>query len=720
MRIPAPLLAVLTASFLLPATASAVTPEQLVETANRLDTRRLDTSQRLPAQGQVLQRTTFKATFSEGSFFPIRREDNRVVGMIFDGLGEVQFTPPEGTEREGWDRMTEGADTRMAFGAAHLSFTDATLLDLTESAEWIEEKDTTGKSFRIFEARRGLHEDPRWSRWNPGLLTDQLMDLMGGGHVGGHLLAEFRPAGKGARSWISALENPRGALLPGEAQAIFQVKADGDSPPRIDILSSWGKSPEAVMHFDVVSTSIDINFPTSRPALRKLSVAEVSAELQLVSLGVGGPLKAVILELEGERRFCEASSQSGRLKIKRVVDGEGRGLGAVHRGNRLFIPLAKALAQGETVTIRIDYEGPMTEGSGDFTLFKALGPWAWYPRNLYPDRFGSRVEAHMPRYLRAVAPGALEEERLEKDGWHFVFAEPSGVANLTLVVGDLIRSPDKEHGEAPKIIIWKQKGDEKYLDNASRSSRKMVDFVSQVWGPYPYSTLHVVDHWNRPLGNWEIGETGGSWTCVPPNQTRAWQGFVDAPSGVILDGSPVTAPAEDLNEAKALNRLFVTPVAVNSFIDVVTITRQWWGHMVLPRSERDLWIGEAIALWTGGIFTRAAMGKEAFKERMEIQRELMTDSIDEAGPLARGSLLGRQFAPQVWGRGPSSMVWLADRMGPKVFFNAFNGLLNRSSMAGIDTKTLLETIATHTDSSVADQFRLYIEDNTLPTVEYSS
>ena len=58
--------------------------------------------------------------------------------------------------------------------------------------------------------------------------------------------------------------------------------------------------------------------------------------------------------------------------------------------------------------------------------------------------------------IDGLAPSAsdLQEERKEKDGWHFVFSEPSGVSNLTLVVGDLLRAPDEDHGANPKIIVY--------------------------------------------------------------------------------------------------------------------------------------------------------------------------------------------------------------------------------------------------------------------------
>jgi len=715
----------LTAVLLAPCIAGGVTPEEVVATAERLDSGKLDTQRSFTAEGQNLEREGFVSTFTEGRFFPIVRDDGRVVGLVFDGKGDVEFRPPEGLERQGWDHLTDNLATTMPFSAAYFRFTDGTLLDLQGERPWEDVKDSSGANYRLFAARSGLYEDPRWSRYNPHLVTDQLMDLLGGGHVGGHLLAEFRLAGPGVTTWVSALQNPRGALVVGEKNAIFRPLSDGDAPPEVDILASWGESEHAGMPFDVASTDIDITFPTRTRGDRNMVDAEVTAKLDIVSLGQDGPLKALVFELEPERLLCTAQSDLDRIKLTKVVDDKGRSLGAVHRGNRVFIHLAEPVERGQSLQVEISYRGPMTQGikaAIPDVYFSELGPWAWYPRNVHPDRFASRVEVHLPRYMRAVAPGNLDEERKEKDGWHFVFSEPSGVANLTLVVGDLLRTPDEDRGANPKIIVWYALGQEKEIKGAVEPVRQMVDFVSSVWGPYPYSTLHVVENRPSPALNWQMSgdSLSGQWSCLPPAQVQPWQGWAEGPSAMLLSSSPTTAPSKTLIEAKALDQLFVNPVEVSSYNRIVDLTRQWWGHMVPPRSARDLWITEALAAWTGTVFVRAGVGAEAFKERLETQRRLMNEASGESAPLARGSLLGREFAPQVWGRGPLAFLWLADRVGIKVFFNALNGLINRASGQGITLDLLAETLATYSDSAVADQFRFFAEYNDLPSVEYST
>jgi len=703
--------------------AAAVDPEVVVETAGRLDSRSLDVARAFVADGQVLDRPGLQAVFEEGRFFPIVRSDDRVVGLLFDGVGHVRYSPPAGVETDAWQAGTDNAPLETAIGAAVLRFSDATLDDLQGERAWADASDPTGAAFRTFEARTGLLDDPLWTRWAPNLTIDQLLDLYGGGHVGGHLLADFRLAG--GASWTSYLHNPRGALIPGETTALFEVRRLGGAPPELDVLASWGASPEAAQTYDVATTSVDVTFPTRGKGNRNLVDADVVATIELVAIRADAPLKAVVFELEDQRLLCTAESDRPRIKVTRVVDGDGNSLAAVHRGSRLLIPLAKAVEPGGAVTLEITYGGAMTqgvpvEGSPD-TYNTPLGPWAWYPRNPHLDRFGSRVEVHLPRYLRAVAPGNLVEERKEKEGWHFVFEEPSGVRNLTLVVGDMIGNKESDQGSNPRIMVWFGSGLDKQLPNAAVPIRGMIDFIASIWGPYPYTTLHVVENVPYPAANWSSsGAESGSWSCTPPGQTEAWQGWTEGPTGMVLSSSPTTAPTRTLPESRVFDRLLVNPVESAKYNRFADLTRQWWGHMVPPATARDTWIGEAMVHWTSLLFARAGIGEAAMKERVALMRREMADSAGETAPLAVGERLGPGFAPQVWGRGPLLVSWLVERMDAHVFKTMMTSLINRGAAEGVSTEQLVDIVTSVSDSGTADQLLQTITSNRLPEVTWNS
>ena len=105
---------------------------------------------------------------------------------------------------------------------------------------------------------------------------------------------------------------------------------------------------------------------------------------------------------------------------------------------------------------------------------------------------------------------------------------------------------------------------------------------------------------------------------------------------MVLSVSPTTAPAVDIEEARAYDRLLVDPMESAKYLRVIDLTRQWWGHMVPPASYRDAWIGEAMASWTGLVFIQAAVGLGALKDRLDTMHDLMVDGSRQSPPRRSG------------------------------------------------------------------------------------
>jgi len=697
---------------------AAVSPEQVYETAQRLDTRALDPARSFPATGQVLRRDGLVATFEDGVFHPVVRDDGKVIGLVFEGHGNAEFLIPRGPETSGWQTLTDFSSMLQEFTACYLRFTDGTGRELRGDAEWTDVGDADGSAFRLFEQRTARLEDPLWTRTNPQLVVDQLVDLYGGGHVGGHLLAEFKV---GNNNWLSYLHNPRGALMPGESTAVYTLRSTGQVPPEINVLSSFGTSEESQAHFDVASIDMDVHFPTAKGG-RDLVRVNASAKLDLVNVRPY-PMKGVVLELESQRLLCNAQPDDLKIKVTGARDGAGNQLGAIHRGDRLFIPLHDAVAYGESVSLTLEWGGPMTQGlvaQQPDIYYSEIGPWAWYPRNPHPDRHGSTVRLHLPRFLRGIAPGDLTEERLEKDGWHFTFQEPSGVRALGLVVGDLVRAKDVDHGSNPKIITWFGSTEQEALPNSAKNARGMLETVSGLWGPYPYSTLHVIENLSFPAGNWSVGVDGegGRWSCVPPEQTQPWQGFVEGPSGMLLAAFPTTAPSRDITEARGYDRLVVDQLEPTRFLRTADLARQWWGHLVPARTYRDVWINEAFAQWTALLVIQTGVGRDALKQRLNAMRVLLNEAQTVSPPLAHGERLGRSFHAQAWTRGPLLVSWLVDRLGSRPFGNMINSLIRRGAGPGVSQELLYDVVKEVGGGQMLEQLRRTVETNDLPEVEY--
>lgn len=701
-----------------PSTASALDPVVVFETAKKLETFSLDADESFAADGQLLEREGLVARFSEGTFRALKRDDGRIIGLVFEGAGELEARIPAGDETASWQGWTDFSPLAQPFNAAYLRFSDFTADDLQGERAWSASADADGSAFRVVENRTALLDEPQWTRRAPALLMDRLMDLYGGGAVGGHLLAEFRLAGDGPATWLSYYHNPRGALMQDETTAWYRARRRGGAPPLLTVLASWGQ-PAVGAQYDVGFTDLDVTMPTKGG--RDVSHVVVKAELGLVALDPHG-VKAVMLELESQRKLCLAQPDSPYIKVKKVTDQDGNSLAAVHRKNRLFIPLGRTLQRGDPINLTIEYEGPMTQGiptGPPDTMFSELGPWAWYPRNPRLDRFASKVSLHLPRFIRGVAPGDLTEEREEKDGWHYTFEEAGGVRNLVVVVGDFVKTKDKFQGANPRVIAWIPRDQQETVTDVTESTRNMLNVIGGMWGPYPYSTLHIVGNSGYPFNNWQFDGDGaaGNWQCLPNDYAHPWEPYVDRPSGMLL-GSVISPPSFDVIEERLLENLLTVGVSVGSYIQFVELARQWWGHMVPPKTYRDLWITEALAGWTGLVFLQAGVGMAAVKEKGRTLKDLSAEGQQAGLPLSLGARLDRAFLFQGWGRGTLVMNTLISEVGGTAFLQAINTLINRTSGPGISTEVFVETMEAIGSERVAEVIEAGVKTTALPRIEY--
>lgn len=683
---------------------AAVDPAQVQQTAAKLRERTLDTKRSFPAEGQVLERDGLLATFVSGTFLPVVRRDGRVVALVFEGEGALEALIPGGDELASWQRGTKQSSPAQDFTGAVLFATDGALSDLQGERVFGPGSDPTGSIFRSWEARRSLIEGERWTRHHPAFVADQMLDLYGGGSDGGFLWAEFRTT---SGPWLSYHHNPRGSVWLDDTTTWMTLRPRSDAPPEANVLASWGTPVKGARRFDVRATRLDVQFLVPRPTVRSLNDARILAELDVVALDA--PLRSFVLELEPERTLCREQSDRGDFELLSAKDTQGRPLALVQDGAALVVVLPEAVPPGEMATVHISYEGAVTQGVPynvgstpiPDALFSELGPWAWYPRSPFPDRFASRVAVHLPRYVRAVATGALVESREEKDGWHYTFEEPAGVRRIVLSAGDYVMTREEDRGAEPAIVHWYARAEEKRLIDKDASARRMVGILAGAWGPYPYSTLHVVQNRAFPAVAWQMGDgaSSGSFSCTPPGLEHPFQSFVETGSGVLYEQLPTTTPSTEVTEAAAYDRLFVDSNDASSFRVAMDLARQWWGHLGPAATYRDLWVTESIAAASAFSIVQGASGRPGLAERLQTARLLAKDGAHDGPPPSLGGRLGRHFPFQVWGRGALLVQRVLARPDGRAMLSAMRLLLDRGAGAGIRESMFVEAVASVSESA---------------------
>jgi hypothetical protein len=162
----------------------------------------------------------------------------------------------------------------------------------------------------------------------------------------------------------------------------------------------------------------------------------------------------------------------------------------------------------------------------------------------------------------------------------------------------------------------------------------------------------------------------------------------------MLVGAVTSPPAFDVIESRFMERYASEGLSVGALLQFMDLSRQWWGHMVPPKTYRDLWITEAIVGWTGLMYVRSAVGKGGLKEKTRLLRDLAVEGHQLNLPLALGARLDRDFLFDGWGRGPLLINALIDELGGAPFGRTMNTLVNRASGPGVSYEVLLDSLRT--------------------------
>jgi len=352
-----------------------------------------------------------------------------------------------------------------------------------------------------------------------------------------------------------------------------------------------------VIHYDVeLSLSDDTDWIAGTARLRVRAEAAGADELVLDFTG---------LAVEGVR-----------------VDGSE--VQAVHRAGRLSVPLGRALAQTEEVVVEVSYRGTPDDGlilrdnvHGRPSAFVDNWPNRarfWLPSVDHPsDKATARITVHAPAEWEVIANGRRVGQPYPTppedaaDGpetgptrtWVYNTEVPH--PSYTLVVGaaemEITPLGTAACGRAPassradgciEVTTWLFPESVEAASPSFVRSMEMVDFFSDVLGPYPYEKLAHV-------------------------QSSTRFGGMENSSAIFYD-----------EEALAAGRNIEGTVSHE-------IVHQWFGDSVTPADWAHLWLSEGFATYFGSVFFEYADGEEAFRERMAGTAEGYLSSGDTLG-----------------------------------------------------------------------------------------
>jgi len=301
---------------------------------------------------------------------------------------------------------------------------------------------------------------------------------------------------------------------------------------------------------------------------------------------------------------------------------DGRPAEHEHFAGVLRVPLPDVVA-GDTVEVRVEYGGVPDDGlvirdnvHGDPSAFVDNWPNRtrfWLPSVDHPaDKATVRYTVHAPTVWEVIANGALVGEPTtapddapgpvgDRRTWIWEVAVPISTYNMVIGAADLeARTVGLAAcGQAPvspredgcvEVSYWIYPQDVERAEPSFRRAAEMVDYFTELIGPYPFEKLANVQSATR-FGGME-------------NASAIFYSEQAIASGRDIEG---TVSHE--------------------------IAHQWFGDAVTEASWYHLWLSEGFATYFGDQFFEAADGIESFRTRMEQSRLRVINSTDAERPI---------------------------------------------------------------------------------------
>jgi hypothetical protein len=527
----------------------------------------------------------------DGTFYSESPVEGKVRGAVFLGEGTVQVDPPPVKyEQENLRRLLKADRVDSSFKSAVLRFTDDTWekLALTEKAE-PDRRDAAQKLAREF-APRMMKE----TGINPNA---RVAASIVNGERPGLLLLQFE-GGKLGR--FTAAIDPTGTIpskfgLNGGEQGVVYTHHGpmGGNDIWLAFPIQSGQK--------VVPQLLSINHYAMKVDLREVSKGRLAVEAALSGESSSDALRAVNFDLNDDLDEYNDERLKRALRCEWAKESRGEAIPCVQEpwesGLTVFLP--KTLARGAKTALTVKVSGEAMqkpEGGGYFDdVYYPRSTSSWYPTHGFLQRSTyDLVFLHTKRHkaLSIGVPYAPEGSGGNKElatGWKM----DKPVFMATFVVGDL-KQVTRGDGSAgvPVEYFWPSINGGSKQDYMLTELDNDIGFFTKLFGPYPFQRITAVVH-PRAFG----------------------QGF---PSMLLL------APT-----GKQTNK------SEFSFFAHET-AHQWWGHVVGWQTYRDQWLSEGFAEYSGALYVRARMNRDAELELVRTMRKRLLDPPETETGIGQG------------------------------------------------------------------------------------
>ena len=308
--------------------------------------------------------------------------------------------------------------------------------------------------------------------------------------------------------------------------------------------------------------------------------------------------------------LVEMQLDSAMRVIRVLVDGKpNTRLSRTRYGrSEQWIGVPHEKQPGDTLSTRVRYRGYPRDGLivgknqyGARTVFADNWPdraHLWLPSQDHPsDKATVAFHVQAPLGQQVIANGVLEKIDTLAQGkavWHYRLDSPIPVYTMVVGIGRLSRTRLPDAGCSVKCVpltVWTYPEDSAYaIGGPFRRAGRMVDYFSNLFGPFPYPSLAHVE-----------------------SSTRF--GGMENSTAIFYD--------EKRYRERTLNERLVAHETAH----------QWFGDAVTEADWHHLWLSEGFATYLAALWQAHADGDSAFRAGMARAAAMTLESEQTEKPI---------------------------------------------------------------------------------------
>jgi aminopeptidase N len=313
-------------------------------------------------------------------------------------------------------------------------------------------------------------------------------------------------------------------------------------------------------------------------------------------------------------------------------------------GQELTITPSTALAENESFTVEVQYQGSPTEmesvalslqtgwvkfDGGSFVLSEPDGAAGFFPVNDHPlDKASYTFRVTVPEPFEVAANGVLSETIDNGVTTTFLFEARAPMASYLVTIN--IDEFDLETSQAENglpIRNYYSTGLPEDIRKPFELQDEMLVYFSDIFGPYPFEVYGAL--------------------------------VIDTEFGAALENQSMSIFGIDMIDTDDLER--------TQQVIAHELAHQWFGDSVSLADWRDIWLNESFATYAQGLWTEHTKGRKALDDWIKKWYAFVLENREAMSPPGKPPP-DQLFNPGVYYWGALGLHALRLEVGDEVFF----------------------------------------------------